>query len=80
VDSPPSDLAKAGIVDSMHVMSNAANRLVVSVQLKIRHQRDTAIAREIQACIDDLLRDFARLRELLWSLQHGTNGAEGAIR
>ena len=54
----------------MHVMSNAANRLVVSAQLKIRNNRDSAIAREIQGSVDALLAEFDRLRGLLLTLQH----------
>ena len=57
----------------MHVMSNAANRLVVSAQLKIRNNRDTAIAREIQGSVDALLAEFDRLRGLLLTLQRNPN-------
>jgi hypothetical protein len=73
VDSATSDTARAGIVDAMHVMSNAANRLVVSAQLKIRNNRDSAVARDIQASVDALLAEFERLRGLLLTLQRNPN-------
>jgi hypothetical protein len=57
------------IVDAMHVVSNACNRVVVSAQLEARTQGDPAIAAEIRACVGVLLVDFARLRALLWALR-----------
>ncbi len=80
VDSLRADQARVEIVDSMHVMSNAANRLVVSAQLRLRRlpdDRDDALAGEIQRCVNALLADFDRLRALLWTLQHG-DGADGS--
>ena len=79
VDSLHADPARAEIVDSMHVMSNAANRLVVSAQLRLRKQRDSSLAGEIQQCVTALLADFDRLRALLWSLQHGDGADDGAV-
>jgi hypothetical protein len=53
----------------MHVMSNAANRLVVSAQLELRRNRDEELAHELQACINTLLAEFDRLRGLLLTMQ-----------
>ena len=69
VTTGSNDPSASDIVDAMHLMSNASNRLVVSAQLQARAQGDPAIAEEIQACIGVLLDDFARLRALLWALR-----------
>lgn len=68
------DTSESDLVDAMHVMSNACNRVIVSAQLEARAQGDPAIGDEIRACVGTLLVDFARLRALLWTLRSARDG------